>query len=55
MKKTFEQWMKEVDEHLEDRCGMSSNDLPDVCYRDWYDDGIPPKRAAGMAFKSAQD
>jgi len=52
-KLTFEDWMKKVDKIIESRVGLSSDDLPDVCYRDWYDDGISPDRAANRAIKSA--
>jgi hypothetical protein len=50
-KQTFEEWMKQVNSHLP----MSSDDLPDVNYRDWYDDGVSPKSAAARALKYAMD
>lgn len=55
MKKTFEEWMKEVDYQLAVLCCMGSEDLPDCCYRDWYDDGVSPKSAAKRAMKNAMD
>jgi hypothetical protein len=55
-KQSFEVWMTKVDNEIASRCmGMTSADLPDVCYRDWYDDGVSPKSAAGRAIKSAQE
>jgi hypothetical protein len=54
-KKTFEQWMKEVDNILARTVGLTSLDLPDCCYRDWYDDGMTPKSAASKAKKGAME
>ena len=45
-KMTFQQWMMEVDDILVRKCGAESLDLPDMCYADWYDDDIPPYKAA---------
>jgi len=53
MKKTFEQWMAEVNQQIENMYGLSSDDLPDCCYRDWYDDGLSTKSAARRAIKNA--
>lgn len=56
MKKTFDVWMTMVDNEIAMvAMGMTSADLPDVCYRDWYDDGISPKMAARKAIKSARE
>ena len=52
---TFDDWMKAVDDACYDRAGCSVYDLPDVCFRDWYDDGVSPKSAAGRAIRSARD
>lgn len=54
MKLTFEQWLKKVDEILEDLLvGLNSQDLPDMNYRDYYDEGTSPKRMAKIAMKNA--
>jgi len=53
--KTFEEWMAFVDHYINLSCGMWSNDLPDCCYRDWYDDNVTPKTAAKRAIKSANE
>lgn len=50
---TFEDWKKAVDQAVEVRIGLSSDDLPDCCYADWYEDGISPKTAAARAIRSA--
>lgn len=43
---TFKQWMHAVDATISDRCGLTSNDLADICYRDLYDDEVSPMEAA---------
>ena len=40
---------------LSDRTGMSSDDLPDSLYRDWYDDGVKTWDAAVRAIKNARE
>lgn len=52
-KPTFEQWMQAVDDVLGRRIGLSSQDLPDCCYRDWYDNGVQARHAAARAIKNA--
>ena len=47
---TFIEWMDKVDTILETKHYLASLDLPDQPYRDWYDDGISPSRAARMAY-----
>lgn len=37
---TFEQWMREVDDLCFGTWGMSIHDLPDMCFRDAFDDGV---------------
>lgn len=49
MKRTFEEWMNQVDIYLDATVGLTHNDLADCCYRDWYDDGVSPKVAAKRA------
>ena len=55
MNKTFEAWMKEVDRRIEASIGLSSADLPDICYRDMYADGATPASAAREAIKGAME
>ena len=53
---TFEHWMKSVDKIISDKLmGMTSADLPDMCYRDYYDDGMSPRQVAAMAIRSAME
>jgi len=54
-KDSFEAWMQKTDAALVRRCGMSSMDLPDCCYRDWYDDGVTPSEAAREAIREARE
>jgi hypothetical protein len=53
-KRTFEQWMLLVDTLITERCGLSAYDLPDQCYRLWYDEGVSPKTAASRAMRYAE-
>jgi hypothetical protein len=46
----FRAWMKKVDAHISRKLGgLTSDDLPDCCYRDWFNDGTSPSKAAKMA------
>jgi hypothetical protein len=51
----FDQWMTQVNQHLVAMCGMSSEDLPNCCYFDWYDDDVSPKSAARRAIRWAKE
>ena len=53
MKKTFDQWMAEVNTFLNKLCYLSSDDLPDCSYMMWYEDGVRPATAAKRAMKEA--
>jgi len=50
--KAFDDWMLKVDHELVRMCGLSSADLADCCYRDWYDRRVTPKGAAKRAIAS---
>lgn len=54
-KQTFEEWMARVNQLIDNYCGMVSEDLPDWCYRDAYDDGRTPGAAAREAIAAARD
>jgi hypothetical protein len=55
-KLTFEGWMRAVGDNIASiMCGLSHDDLPDCCYRDWYDDGRTPQSAALEALKNANE
>jgi hypothetical protein len=50
---TFDQWMDKVDRLVTAALGLSVHDLPDCCYRDWYDEGLTPRQAARRAIRNA--
>lgn len=52
---SFDQWMKTVDEIIWSKLGCSVYDLPDCCFRDWYDSGKHPASAATCALRAARD
>lgn len=52
---SFEAWMREVDAAVSRRMGLSVYDLPDVPFRDWYDDGTSPRSAAARAIRAANE
>jgi len=54
-KKTFEEWMKEVDRAVKTKADLSVHDLPDCPFSDWYTDGKTPKGAATKALKMADE
>jgi hypothetical protein len=49
----FRSWMTEVDKHMFVDHKCITSDLPDCLYRDWYDSGMRPQRAASIAWLSA--
>jgi hypothetical protein len=49
----FDTWMEAVDDAVQANCGASVRDLPDCCYRDWFDDGLSPREAARLALENA--
>ncbi len=55
MKKTFEQWKREVDEELYDLCGLDSDGLPDWQYKTAYEEKMSPKRAARAVLRNARE
>ena len=52
----FRLWMSKVNAIIASRlCGLTSDDLPDWNYRDAYDEGTTPSRAAAQAMRAAKD
>jgi hypothetical protein len=47
----FEAWMAEVDKLFIEKIGLTSGDLADMCWRDWFDDGLTPKQAVATALE----
>ena len=52
-KQTFAQWKVEVNAHVMARAGLFADDLPDVPYYDWFEDGISPQEAAEMVLEES--
>lgn len=42
----LDNWLEEVNAIVEKKWGLSVDDLPDVLYADWFEDGVTPKEAA---------
>ena len=53
MTQGFQAWLGVVNQILLGMCGMTSDDLPDASYHDWYDAGLSGKEAAVKALKNA--
>ncbi len=52
----FRAWMRKVDAYVQGITdGLSVDDLPDYAYRDAYEDGVSPIRAARAAVRAAQE
>lgn len=51
----FDSWLGAVDRIVNERTGVSVHDLPDMPFRDWFDDGVSAKQAAARAILSAND
>lgn len=53
MKKTFDEWMEEVNEEVSKALGLGLDayDLTDQPYYDWWEDGVRPKTAAKRALR----
>jgi len=49
----FRDWMAQVDQELEQICGLGSLDLPDQPYRDQFCDGCSAKAVARRAYRNA--
>jgi len=51
----FAEWFKDIDSILEANYGLSVNDLPDCCFRDWFDHGVSVATAAKRVMRNAQE
>lgn len=51
----FEQWKKEVNKIVGNRLGVGCDDMPDVTYYDWFEDGMSPSDAADEAIDIWQE
>lgn len=50
--RTFESWMDKVGAALRKKIGLSYSDLPDQPWRDWFDSGMTPSKAADQCLKN---
>jgi hypothetical protein len=51
----FETWMKETDDTLIAQMGISVHDSLDVRFRDWFEQGMSPGKAAYKYIKPLID
>lgn len=49
----FKAYMAKVDAAVENRCGLSVMDLPDVDFASMYEDGVSQAKAAARAIREA--
>jgi len=49
----FTTYMAKIDAIVGAKVGLSIHDLPDLPFRDFYDDGVPPARVAARAIREA--
>lgn len=52
---SFDTWKREVDAILVKLCGMTSDCIPDYCYRDAFDAGESAEQVASDAYDNAID
>ncbi len=50
---SFSRWMKEVDQKVNAISGLGCGDLPDVAFRDMFDDEVPTGEAAETVLEAA--
>ena len=52
---TYEQFEKECNRLLTVKVGLGIHDLPDACWRDYFEDGMLPLDALHCANEDARD
>jgi hypothetical protein len=52
---SFPAYRRMVDALVEAKCGLSLDDLPDVCLMDWFEDRVRPAAAAARAIRAAKE
>jgi hypothetical protein len=52
---SFGEWLDRCDRLARVTRGISIHDLPDVCWRDWYDERLRPIRAVNRALRYASE
>ena len=52
----FDIWMNQIDKMIADKLlGLTTSDLPDMAYMDWFEDGYTPKEAVKEIFEELHD
>jgi len=51
----FKEWLSKVNSLVAGRFGLGIYDLPDMMYRDWYDDEMTPDEAVRQVMDSLKD
>lgn len=49
MKSEYQKWEMDVSSAMYKRYGLGINDIPDMPWREWYNDEFDPEDAADMA------
>lgn len=52
-KQTFAQWKAKVNACVIAKAGVFADDLPDMPYYDWFEDGCSPQEAAEMVLEES--
>jgi hypothetical protein len=55
VKKTYKEWLQEVDNEVVALCGMGMSELPDYLYSESYNKGKSSKATAKAVIKNAND
>lgn len=53
-RKSYEDWLRDVDQDVQKLCGVSCDDLPDWRYADAYADGRSARQAARSVVAAAK-
>jgi hypothetical protein len=48
---SFDEWLKQMNEALENKFALSSADLPGKTWQEWFDEGMSPGAAATLAME----
>lgn len=51
---TFNAWLKKIDDILWQRLGLTTADLPDCPYFEWFETHVTPRGAAARAIRAAK-
>ena len=51
----YEQFERECNRVLTNMAGLGIHDIEDATWRDYYNDGLPPKDAVNSAIEDSQD